>query len=275
MAAGPIRPGVRLRSPAGFYAVGNAAGEAHPVIAEGLSMAIQSAWLLSNRLLRGEPIDFACRGYANDWRRAFLPRLRTSRLLAAWAMRPIARAATMPVLAGWPSLLTWFARLSGKANRSRVTGRRGASFTPAETDTLGRSARFQGRLMSFVIHSIATAVPGEPYAQEETAECAAIVSCTSEKDATSLRKLFRTTRIQQRHTVHGRPQFQAMRRVVVGTGPRTQHGGADGRIRPRGCCRWRLDRCPGRGWSASIRRPTRISSPSPAPASRPRASTSA
>src|SRR5262249_20095406 len=43
MAAGPIRPGVRLRTPPGFFAVGNAAGEAHPVIAEGISMAMQSA----------------------------------------------------------------------------------------------------------------------------------------------------------------------------------------------------------------------------------------
>ena len=67
--------------------------------------------------------------------------------------------------------------------------------------------------MSFVIHSIATAVPGEPYAQEETAKCAAIVSCGgNEKDAASLQKLFRATRIESRYSVHGRPQIEALRR---------------------------------------------------------------
>jgi predicted naringenin-chalcone synthase len=75
--------------------------------------------------------------------------------------------------------------------------------------------------MSFVIHSIATAVPGEPYPQEETAECAAIVSCGgNEKDAASLRKLFKNTRIETRYSVHGRPQVEAMRRgELVGPVP--------------------------------------------------------
>ena len=118
LAAGPIRPGVRLRTPSGFFVVGNAAGEAHPVIAEGISMAMQSAWLCTQRLFLRTPLEVASRGYAGDWRRAFLPRLRTSQMLAQWAMRPMARAATMPLLAGCPAILTWFARLSGKASRT-------------------------------------------------------------------------------------------------------------------------------------------------------------
>ena len=53
LSAGPIRPGIRRLRADGVFAVGNAAGEAHPIIAEGISMAIQSAWLLCVRLLRG------------------------------------------------------------------------------------------------------------------------------------------------------------------------------------------------------------------------------
>ena len=50
LAAGPIRPGMRLLDRGGIFPVGNAAGEAHPVIAEGISIAMQSAWLLARRL---------------------------------------------------------------------------------------------------------------------------------------------------------------------------------------------------------------------------------
>jgi flavin-dependent dehydrogenase len=34
----------------GTFAVGNAAGEAHPLVAEGITMAIQSSWLLADAL---------------------------------------------------------------------------------------------------------------------------------------------------------------------------------------------------------------------------------
>ena len=51
LAAGPIRPGIRLQCRDGIFPVGNAAGEAHPVIAEGISIALQSAWLLARYLI--------------------------------------------------------------------------------------------------------------------------------------------------------------------------------------------------------------------------------
>lgn len=122
LAAGPIRPGVRLRAPLGIFPVGNAAGEAHPVIAEGISMAIQSAWLLAAQLVawrsesgRREDLVHAGRRYRQAWRRAFLPRLQTSRLLAEWAMRPAAVAGVAPILRCFPATMTWIARLTGKA----------------------------------------------------------------------------------------------------------------------------------------------------------------
>ncbi len=50
LSAGPIRPGIRTGYADGLYLAGNIAGEAHPVVAEGISMAMQSAWLLCRRL---------------------------------------------------------------------------------------------------------------------------------------------------------------------------------------------------------------------------------
>ncbi len=124
LAAGPIRPGIRARPRGGLFLFGNAAGEAHPVVAEGISMAMQSAWLLTEQLLAwhdqgGDPATLAAVGgvYARKWKRSFAPRLVAAAGLAQWAMRPIAVAGAMPLLRRWPRLLTFGARLSGKATR--------------------------------------------------------------------------------------------------------------------------------------------------------------
>ena len=50
-------------------------------------------------------------------RGAFVPRLCASTAVAHWAMRPAAVAGSMPLLRCFPGLLTWGARLSGKATR--------------------------------------------------------------------------------------------------------------------------------------------------------------
>lgn len=124
LAAGPIRPGIRLRGEHGIFTVGNAAGEAHPVVAEGISMAVQSAWLLAQRLIAWRDsgrsqaaLRAVGEDYASAWRRHFASRLRASTVVAHWAMRPAAVAGMLPLLRGWPALLTWGARLSGKATR--------------------------------------------------------------------------------------------------------------------------------------------------------------
>jgi flavin-dependent dehydrogenase len=104
-----------------LFAVGNAAGEAHPVVAEGISMAMQAAWLLANRLIDCGPNfrrwDLVGREYARAWRRAFGPRLRAAAIYAHWAMRPAAVGAALPLLRAFPALLGVGARLSGKASR--------------------------------------------------------------------------------------------------------------------------------------------------------------
>jgi menaquinone-9 beta-reductase len=123
LGAGPLRPGIRLQARAGLFPVGNAAGEAHPVIAEGISMALQSAWLLSRHLLAGPPTRALAQAYAADWRRQFAPRLHTARVVAEWAMRPVAVAGLLPLLCRFPVLLNWGARLSGKVRRLKGPAR--------------------------------------------------------------------------------------------------------------------------------------------------------
>jgi flavin-dependent dehydrogenase len=122
LSAGPIRPGIRRRGFDGIFLVGNAAGEAHPAIAEGIGMAMQSAWLLCERLsaepagaLSGQVLDAVRRDYAAAWRRTIAPRIHAAALIAHWAMRPAAVASVFPLLRLFPGALTVGARFSGKA----------------------------------------------------------------------------------------------------------------------------------------------------------------
>ncbi len=124
LAAGPIRPGIRVRECGGLFRVGNAAGEAHPAVAEGISMAMQSSWLLVERLRQWKEhggdvrqLDRVNAAYSADWRRCFAPRIKASSMIAHWAMRKDAVAAILPLLRCFPGLLTWGARMSGKARR--------------------------------------------------------------------------------------------------------------------------------------------------------------
>jgi flavin-dependent dehydrogenase len=123
LAAGPIRPGIRRRYEDGIFYLGNIAGEAHPIIAEGISMAMQSAWLLCRRLVETDERMIASpaiaeigRRYAADWKAAFSMRIRAASLLAHGAMWPKASRA-LPLVERFPAILTWGARLSGKTTQ--------------------------------------------------------------------------------------------------------------------------------------------------------------
>ena len=128
LSAGPIRPGIRQRAADGLFFAGNSAGEAHPIIAEGISMAIQSAWLLSRRLIAAGP-DAAGgsaaseigSAYAAEWRNVFAFRLRASAALAMLLMRPRAAAVVTPIVRRFPAILTLGARLAGKARELPAT----------------------------------------------------------------------------------------------------------------------------------------------------------
>jgi flavin-dependent dehydrogenase len=126
LAAGPIRPGVRLgRARDEGFLIGNAAGEVHPLIGEGISMALQSAWLLCEELggcaeaLRSDVRGEMCRRrirqrYARRWRAQFLGRMRIAACLAQTAMHPDLAAPLLALLRRAPRLLGIAARLSGK-----------------------------------------------------------------------------------------------------------------------------------------------------------------
>jgi flavin-dependent dehydrogenase len=114
LSSGPIRPGIRGRARDGIFSVGNAAGEAHPLVAEGISMAVQSAWLLCESLLRSR--DRAASDYPAQWRRHFATRVRASSLFAALTTSPRTAAASAAFMKHVPAMLTWGARWSGKAH---------------------------------------------------------------------------------------------------------------------------------------------------------------
>jgi 2-polyprenyl-6-methoxyphenol hydroxylase-like FAD-dependent oxidoreductase len=124
LAAGPLAPGMHLRPDDTVLRVGNAAGEAHPLIGEGMTIALQSAWLLSQNLVQARnasalanppwqsPVAHA---YAAQWAQLFQPRLRTASVFAHLAMHRATVPVLMALLQAHPSLLTRAARWAGKA----------------------------------------------------------------------------------------------------------------------------------------------------------------
>ena len=125
LSVGPIRPGIRLRSPCGVFRVGNAGGESHPLIGEGIGMALQSAQLLVSELTRqrASAIDerraiLLQSGYARAWNRRFVRRSRLAAIYAHVAMRPLPSASVRLLLRRWPQLLTQAARFADKARES-------------------------------------------------------------------------------------------------------------------------------------------------------------
>ena len=132
LACGPIDPGIRVSPKDERFRIGNAAGEAHPILGEGISMALQSAALLCTHLIAKLPPnqapDLAVLGeiqrrYAADWRQQFAPRLRLAAAFAQTAMHPPVSALLMAALRVWPGLLTQGARWGGKVRPSPALAR--------------------------------------------------------------------------------------------------------------------------------------------------------
>ena len=117
----------------GLFRVGNAAGEAHPIVGEGISMALQSAFLLAaligparrrllDRRLGGRGASDAQREYAALWRRRFARRLPLAAGFAHIAMRPALAAAAWPLVRPWPGILR--TAPAGAARRAAFRKRR-------------------------------------------------------------------------------------------------------------------------------------------------------
>jgi len=122
LTVGPLRPGVRLHQTAGVFRVGNACGESHPLVGEGISMALQASKLLVERLVHhvdratdARVLRAAHHAYARAWRQSFVPRLRLASLYAHITMRAPMAASFGAWLRQWPQALTTAARLAGKA----------------------------------------------------------------------------------------------------------------------------------------------------------------
>jgi flavin-dependent dehydrogenase len=107
----------------GVFVVGNAAGEAHPVVGEGIALALQSSALLGPLLARAleegySPVAARRVGmaYAWQWRRLTALRLWISARFASLAMHPSASRRAQVLLGRAPALLTLAARFSGKSS---------------------------------------------------------------------------------------------------------------------------------------------------------------
>lgn len=118
-AAGPIRPGIRDCYAHDIFSVGNVAGESHPIIAEGISMALQSGWLLAAELARVADWSRAGRQlagqrYAVAWHKQFPLRILTASMLAGLASRPLGAGLMRRFVGTFPASLFLGAQLSGK-----------------------------------------------------------------------------------------------------------------------------------------------------------------
>lgn len=149
LAAGALDPGVRLRADDPLFRIGNAAGEAHPIIGEGMSMALQSAWLLCAQLLADKRYDQlsdpawqddVARRYAAAWRSQFGRRLHLAAVFAHLAMRPGSAALLMELAGNWPGLLTLGARWGDKT-RCAVNAVTIAALAPIDWGDDGRIQR--------------------------------------------------------------------------------------------------------------------------------------
>jgi flavin-dependent dehydrogenase len=128
LTVGPLRPGTHRPAADALFRVGNAAGESHPLIGEGIGMALQSAVLLALELMRRSPATINARDaldvqrrYAVKWRQEFSRRLRVAALYAHVAMRPRLTGPVRALLGRWPTLLTEAAWLAGKTRSSTPT----------------------------------------------------------------------------------------------------------------------------------------------------------
>ena len=127
LAAGPLDPGIRVDAHDGPFRIGNAAGEAHPIIGEGMSMALQSAWLLTHCLLAGDKANGTAiahqrdvaRRYVAHWRRQFAPRLVFAAAFAHLAMLPRTTAPLVGLAQAWPGMLTLGARIKTPLTHAR------------------------------------------------------------------------------------------------------------------------------------------------------------
>ena len=119
---GPLRPGMRMHVVSGrVFAVGDAAGAAHPMLGDGVDMAIESALLLARMLIaagRGELRQRSLRllhgAYLNAWRARFAARVQHAGWAAQLAAHPALMRPLVALTAQFPALFSAAARLAAR-----------------------------------------------------------------------------------------------------------------------------------------------------------------
>jgi 2-polyprenyl-6-methoxyphenol hydroxylase-like FAD-dependent oxidoreductase len=116
LASGPMDPGIRTIYKAGRFFVGNAAGEVHALVGEGITLALRGAALLAESLtLHGlANADTAGQAYAAAWKKEFAPRYHASNLFTNLLIRPALAATAAHFLSACPPLLGYAIARSGK-----------------------------------------------------------------------------------------------------------------------------------------------------------------
>lgn len=118
---GPLRLGFNDRISPGVLAVGNVAVEAHPLVGEGICMALQSAAIRADllgmkpRRIDKFPTHQIQERYSRACRVAFARRMHLAQLYAHIAMYRSLAAPVATLMQFWPRMLTRAARLAGKA----------------------------------------------------------------------------------------------------------------------------------------------------------------
>jgi flavin-dependent dehydrogenase len=114
LASGPLIPGIRQIYHDGRFFLGNAAGEVHALVGEGMTLAMRSALLLADAIHTHALTPAAGAHYEHAWRRMFAPRRAAAGLFAQLIMRPpIARPAAA-LLRAAPPLMAACVRWAGK-----------------------------------------------------------------------------------------------------------------------------------------------------------------
>lgn len=117
LASGPLIPGIRTIYHDGRFFVGNAAGEVHALVGEGITLAMRSAALLARTLTQPHALtnlDHAGALYTTQWRREFRWRYLSSLAFANLLMRPSLTSIAASILDQFPPLLPHCVRITGK-----------------------------------------------------------------------------------------------------------------------------------------------------------------
>jgi 2-polyprenyl-6-methoxyphenol hydroxylase-like FAD-dependent oxidoreductase len=114
LASGPLAPGIRQVYRDGRFFLGNAAGEVHALVGEGITLALQAGGLLADAIARHGLSEAAGRAYERRWRRAFTSRYRAAQLFANLIMRPGPAACAAVLLRACPPALCACVRWAGK-----------------------------------------------------------------------------------------------------------------------------------------------------------------